>query len=83
MKSACASLRQGSGQALLMACLAMCGCSADKPPDWAGVKGDMEPAKLSNFTETARFEVRWSSDAGDLGENMLQPALTKDAVYGV
>ncbi|MDO8261960.1 MAG: outer membrane protein assembly factor BamB [Gallionella sp.] len=65
----------------MLAFLALSGCSADKPSGWAGMKG--EPAKLVEFTGTAKFEVRWFGHVGDLGENLLQPALTKDAIYGV
>lgn len=63
--------------------LALGGCAStdESIPDWAGVKGDAEPAKLVEFTETARFEVRWHSNVGDLGTILLQPALTKDAIY--
>jgi len=72
---------QGSGQALLLAFLALSGCSSDKPSGWAGMKN--EPAKLVGFAGKAKFEVRWFGYTGDLGENSLQPALTKDAVYAV
>jgi outer membrane protein assembly factor BamB len=70
---------------LFLAMLALGGCvSTDESiPDWAGVKGDVEPAQLVAFNETANLEVRWHSNVGDSGENPLQPALTKDAVYGV
>jgi len=64
-----------------MAMLMLGGCSSDKPPGWAGMKGDVEPAQLAKFTETAKFEVKWFGDVGDLGENLLQPALTIDAIY--
>lgn len=74
------AVRRGPAQALLLALLALGGCSSDKPPVWAG---GTEPAKLAEFTGTTKFEVRWSADTGDLGQNLLQPALTKDAVYGV
>ena len=61
--------------------LALAGCSSDKPPGWVGTKS--EPAKLAEFTGTAKFDVRWNVPVGDPGENMLQPALAKDAVYAV
>ena len=79
------ALRRGSGLALLFALLALSGCSSvDTVKDWFGVKkGDMEPAKLVEFGETAKFEVRWHTDLGDSGASLLQPALTKDAIYGV
>jgi len=69
---------------LLLALLALCGCAStdESIPDWAGVKGDVEPAKLVEFAETAKFEVRWRNNVGDSGANPQQPALTKDAVYG-
>jgi outer membrane protein assembly factor BamB len=66
----------------LLALLALGGCSTVK--DWLGSKGGAaEPAKLAEFAETARFEVRWDADLGDSGTSLLQPALTRDAVYGV
>lgn len=66
---------------MLMALLALGGCSSDKRPGWAGM--DSEPAKLVEFTPAAKFEVRWFGYVGELGENPLQLAMTKDAVYGV
>lgn len=66
----------------LLALLALGGCSTVK--DWLGSKdGAAGPAKLAEFTESARFEVRWDADLGDSGASLLQPALTRDAVYGV
>ena len=78
------ALRRGSGRALLLALLALGGCAStdESIPDWAGVKGDVEPAKLVEFGETAKFEVRWHSNVGDSGANPQQPALTKDSIYG-
>lgn len=72
-----------SGQGLLLALLVLGGCAStdESIPDWAGVKGDAEPAKLVEFSGTARFEVRWQNNVGDLGTDLLQPALTKDAIY--
>ncbi|MDO8291519.1 MAG: outer membrane protein assembly factor BamB [Gallionella sp.] len=67
---------------LLVASLALGGCSTVK--DWFGSKDDAtKPAKLVEFGETAKFEVRWHADLGDSGASLLQPALTKDAIYGV
>ncbi len=68
---------------MLLALLALGGCASDAPPEWVGKHGKMEPAKLVKFAETAKFEVRWHSAVGDAGANLLQPALTKDAIYGV
>ena len=71
---------------LLVAPLALGGCSSAKSTvkDWFGSKDDAtEPAKLAEFGETAKFEVRWHTDLGDSGASLLQPALTKDAIYGV
>jgi outer membrane protein assembly factor BamB len=67
----------------LLALLVLGGCAStdESAPDWAGVKGDAEPARLVEFSETARFEVRWHIDVGDLGADLLQPALGKDAIY--
>src|SRR3989338_1941568 len=71
---------------LVFAPLALGGCSSAKSAvkDWFGSKDDAtEPAKLAEFGETAKFEVRWHTDLGDSGASLLQPALTKDAIYGV
>jgi outer membrane protein assembly factor BamB len=65
----------------LLFALGGCASTDESIPDWAGVKGDAEPAKLVEFTETAKFEVRWHSNVGIQGTDMLQSALTKDAVY--
>lgn len=69
---------------LLFALLASSGCSSvDTVKDWFGSKKDgMEPAKLAEFGETAKFEVRWHADLGDSGAGLLQPALTGNAIYG-
>src|ERR1039458_2898984 len=68
---------------LLLALLVLGGCAStdESIPDWAGVKGDAEPAKLVEFSGTAKFEVRWHSNVGDPGADLLQPALSKDAIY--
>jgi outer membrane protein assembly factor BamB len=66
---------------VLVACLALSGCSSDKPAGWVGTKD--EPAKLVEYSGTSRFQVNWFSYVGDLGENLLQPALTKEAAYSV
>jgi outer membrane protein assembly factor BamB len=58
-----------------------CASTDESIPDWAGVKGDAEPAKLVAFSETAKFEVRWHGNVGYQGTDMLLPALTKNAVY--
>ena len=71
--------------ALLLALLALSGCSSVKSTmnDWFGDKNpENEPAKLVEFAETARFEVRWHADLGDSGASLLQPVLTSDAIYG-
>jgi outer membrane protein assembly factor BamB len=68
---------------LLLVLIALGGCSSDAPPEWAGKSGNIEPVKLTEFTESAKFAVRWQASAGDSGANLLSPALTKDAVYGV
>jgi outer membrane protein assembly factor BamB len=65
----------------LLFALGGCASTDESAPDWAGVKGDAEPAKLVEFSETAKFEVRWFNNVGDLGADMLQPALSKDAIY--
>ena len=68
---------------LWLTMLVLNGCSSDAPPEWEGKDGKLEPAELVKFAEAAKFEVRWHSNVGDAGENLLQPALTQDAVYGV
>ena len=67
----------------MLALLALGGCAStdESIPDWAGVKGDAEPAKLVEFTETARFEVRWQAKVGYQGTDLLRTALTRDAIY--
>ena len=67
----------------LFALLALSGCAADAPPEWAGKDGKIEPAKLEQFAETAKFEVLWHEGIGEQGAEFLQPALTQDAIYGV
>lgn len=68
---------------LLLALFALGGCSAvDTVRDWIGKPGVIQPAKLTDFAETAKFEVRWHADLGESGASPLQPAVTKDAVYG-
>lgn len=72
-------LRLCSGLALL---LALGGCSTIK--GWfESAKGEVEPAKLVEFRESAKFEMRWHVDLGDTGNSLLQPALTESAIYGV
>ena len=67
---------------LMLAVLVLGGCSSDAPPEWAGKSGKVEPAKLVEFVQTAKFKIRWNSDVGDSGANLLQPAISDDAVYG-
>ncbi|MGA7595515.1 MAG: PQQ-binding-like beta-propeller repeat protein, partial [Gallionella sp.] len=69
--------------ALLLGMLvALGGCaSSDSRPDWAGLNKDAVPATLFDFKQTARFEVRWHTGIGDLGPDVLQTALTRDAIY--
>jgi len=69
---------------LLLALLALGGCSAvESVQGWMGKKGPNDPAKLTDFSPSAKFEVRWHSDVGDAETSLLQPALTADAIYGV
>lgn len=69
---------------LSLVALVLCGCASEDPtaPEWAGVTNEAAPAKLLEFVQTAKFELRWQYNLGDSGENLLQPALTKDAIYG-
>ena len=64
----------GRAAALLVALLA--GCSI-----FGGGKTGKEPAKLSEFKERAKLEVRWRHEVGAGGGNVLQPAVVRDAVY--
>lgn len=70
---------------MLLALLAVAGCSSskDSSPDWAGVKDAVGPSPLVDFRQTAKFEVRWHTNVGDSGANPQQPAITRDAIYGV
>ncbi|MDX8384955.1 MAG: outer membrane protein assembly factor BamB [Gallionella sp.] len=67
----------------LLILLAVAGCASDdaSTPEWAGVKSADEPAELVEFTETADFEIRWQTDVGSSGANILQPALSGDVIY--
>ena len=60
--------------ALLLVLLA--GCSM-----FGSGKTGKEPAKLAEFKERAKLEVRWRHDIGDAGNSVLQPAVARDAVY--
>lgn len=71
----------GSRPWLLAMLLVLAGCSTVK--DWVGASSAVKPASLVEFTQTAKFEVRWRAELGDSGANPLQPAVTADAVYGV
>ncbi|MGA7748527.1 MAG: outer membrane protein assembly factor BamB, partial [Gallionella sp.] len=77
--------RRSAGQILLLALIALGGCAStdESAPDWAGEKGESDPTALVEFAQTAKFEVRWHSNVGNSGANPQQPAVTKDAVYGV
>ncbi|MDD2685516.1 MAG: outer membrane protein assembly factor BamB [Gallionella sp.] len=69
--------------AVMLVALLLSGCAAvDGIQGWIGKKGVVEPAKLTGFSETAKFDVRWHASLGDGGASLLQPALTVDAVYG-
>ncbi len=69
-----------SGRVALLLLALLTGCSTVS--DWFGSsKTGKEPAKLAEFSESARIEVRWHHDIGDTGNNALQPAVMRDAVY--
>ncbi|HZW24910.1 MAG TPA: outer membrane protein assembly factor BamB [Gallionella sp.] len=74
------TLRRCSRPALLAALLLLGGCSTVE--GWFGKKDPMRPAELVDFSETAKFDVRWHADLGESGASLLRPALTADAVYG-
>lgn len=69
---------------LLLALLVLSGCgTVDTVKGWMGkTTGGEEPAKLVEFSETAKFAERWHANFGDSGTNPLQAALSSDAVYG-
>lgn len=67
--------------ALCVAVLGLSSCASDSSPDWAGKSGYAEPAKLVKFAETISFKVRWSSDIGTSGANLLQPAIAPEAIF--
>jgi outer membrane protein assembly factor BamB len=48
-------------------------CSSDKPK--------VEPAKLVDFKQSAKIEVRWNVDVGNAGQSVLSPAVTREAVF--
>ncbi len=68
---------------VLLAVLTGCASTDESTPEWAGVKNADEPAKLVEFSDTAIFAVKWQTDVGDSGANLLQPALTDQAAYAV
>lgn len=65
----------------LVLLLMLGGCSTVK--GWFEQSEESKVAKLTTFKETAKFTVRWRADLGDSGSNMLRPAVSADAVYGV
>ena len=68
----------------VLALLVLSGCSTvDTVQGWFGKTNEVKPAALTEFNQTAKFEVRWHAELGDSGANPLQPALAADAVYGV
>jgi len=62
----------------LLALLA--GCSTISGWFGGGDKAE-KPAKLVDFKQAAAFHVRWHENVGDMGDSVLKPALTRDAVY--
>jgi outer membrane protein assembly factor BamB len=48
-------------------------CSSDKPK--------VEPAKLVDFKQAAKIEVRWNVDVGNAGQSVLSPSVTREAVF--
>jgi len=80
------NVRISKSATLILALIALGGCAStddDAAPEWAGVKNEDAPAKLVDFTETAKFEVRWESHVGNSGANQLHPVVTENAVYAV
>ena len=60
----------------LLLLVSLVGCSM-----FGSSKAGKEPAKLAEFKERAKLEVRWHRDIGDAGNNALQPVVMHDAVY--
>jgi len=58
--------------ALLLPVL-LAACGSDKPV--------IEPNKLVDFKPGAKVEVRWDFDAGEAGQSVLSPAVTREAVF--
>jgi outer membrane protein assembly factor BamB len=75
MKFACTNALRLAG---LLSVILLAGCSS-----WFGSSSAkiQEPNKLVEFKPTATLEVRWHNDLGDAKGNVLQPAVTSDAVY--
>jgi outer membrane protein assembly factor BamB len=67
--------------AILACLLTLNGCSTIK--GWFEKVEEDKVAQLMPFSETVKFNLRWRADLGEPGVNILQPALTNDAVYGV
>lgn len=66
----------------LLAVVMLAGCSTVS--GWfAGDKTGKEPAKLVEFKQAAKFNVRWHAKIGKSNDVILQPAVTDDAVYAV
>ncbi|MDE2117337.1 MAG: outer membrane protein assembly factor BamB [Betaproteobacteria bacterium] len=64
----------------LLLLVLLAGCSTVS--GWfGGSKTGQEPARLTEFKESAAFAVRWHQDVGSAGSNALLPAVTRDAVY--
>jgi len=66
---------------VLLSVISGCASTDESIPEWAGVKGDGQPAKLVNFSETAKFKVRWHTSTGEGGANLLQPTIMGDAIF--
>jgi len=67
--------------AVLVCLLTLGGCSTVK--GWFEATEESKVAQLTQFNESVKFNLRWRADLGESGVNILQPALTSDAVYGV
>lgn len=69
-----------SRTAVLLLLVLLAGCSTVS--GWFGSsKTGKEPAKLTEFKESAVFAVRWHQAIGSAGNNALLPAVTSDALY--
>ncbi len=62
--------------AVLLSLVLLTGCAS-----WFSSKPVKEPTPLAEFKPSAQFTVLWKQEVGESRNNVLQPAVTEDAVY--